>query len=224
MQYASGISNSGTSLALTLPAATKAGNTLECWVAYKAAGTISSIVGTNDSLALLDGNASTNVHLSIWQKITLTGGDTVQTITFGATTPAAAYLFEIANLTAVDGGNSAGGTGPNPNTASITTTQAVDFLIACCVWQASTTPFTSQTAGFTALPDLVTTSGTSDFRLVASVNTVTAIGTYSDTWPVVPDSTDFRGEIISYKISSIIPDAARMLPPPQRLRNPQNIH
>ena len=55
-QVATNVSNSGTSLVLTFESNTIAGTTLLCFTAAKVAVTVSSVVGTHDSLASIDNN------------------------------------------------------------------------------------------------------------------------------------------------------------------------
>lgn len=217
-QFAAGFSNSGTSLVLTLPLATLSGTTLSLITSGPTSIVSGTPVLTHDTLNSISSNASGGVFIAYYQKLPITGGDTACTITWSSGGPTLGVLTEIVSVSAVDVNANSATPG---TTGTVTTTQQADFAFAGAGWQAAATGWTAQTTGWTPFADLVTTSGTADIRLVTSYRILSAIGTYSDTW-TTSALTGGAGCIITYKITAI--GDGTMPVPPQRLRNPQNIH
>lgn len=200
-------SNSGvgvTSLALTMAAAS---NPLIICVGVTSGttGRVSSISQTGVTWTRINQAANTTAECEVWVGVlTAATSGTTATINFAASLTVQAQFMEVqllANSSTVD--TSANRTDSNPNailSASVTTTNANDFLVAAFVVD-STTGLISPTNSFTIEDDLTTLP-----HLCVCYRVVSATGTYNTTlsWNgATPISYNFASVVVAFKQAAV---------------------
>lgn len=200
----------GTTLSLTVPAAgVSAGSTLLVKAAHAYTAGSPTMADSRGNIYTRDQtspNASTTMRASIFTaqiNSALQGGDTIQLTTSASVGIKMFSVDEFSGITfssPLDVKNNASNTSTTPKTGSPITTTSADEIIQgfVAVNGPSTETYTEDTADYTTLTRIGTTTGTGDITINSAFKSVSSTGSYSYQ-PTLGTSESWIEIIASYK-------------------------